>query len=89
MPAEDVPKNRGWFRKILTLGRGNPKDSEKPEPDAEPGDAGIEGKYHPAPRFSLSYFLDHDPIRCMLNTKQFLMIRIGLRNAPLEMLKKS
>ncbi len=46
MPAEDVPKNRGWFRKILTLGRGNPKDSEKPEPDAEPGDAGIEGKYH-------------------------------------------
>ena len=46
MPEEDVPKNRGWFRKILTLGRGNPKDSEKPEPDAEPGDAGIEGKYH-------------------------------------------
>ncbi|MEC8479678.1 MAG: hypothetical protein VXZ12_14160 [SAR324 cluster bacterium] len=46
MPAEDVPKNRGWFRKILTLGRGNPKDPEKPEPDAEPGDAGIEGKYH-------------------------------------------
>ena len=46
MPSEEVPKNRGWFRKILTLGRGNPKDSEKPEPDAEPGDAGIEGKYH-------------------------------------------
>ena len=46
MSSEEVPKNRGWFRKILTLGRGNPKDSEKPEPDAEPGDAGIEGKYH-------------------------------------------
>jgi len=25
----------------------------------------------------------------MLITKQFLMIRIGLRNAPLDMLKKS
>lgn len=46
MPAEDVPKNRGWFRKILTLVRGNLKDSEKPEPDAEPGEKGIEGKYH-------------------------------------------
>ena len=46
MPSEEVPKNRGWFRKILTLGRGNSKDSEKPEQDAEPGDAGIEGKYH-------------------------------------------
>ena len=46
MPAEDVPKNRGWFRKILTLGRGNVKDPEKPEPDAESGETGIEGKYH-------------------------------------------
>ena len=46
MPAEDVPKNRGWFRKILTLGRGNVRDPEKPEPDAEPGETGIEGKYH-------------------------------------------
>ena len=46
MPAEDVPKNRGWFRKILTLGRGNLKDSEKPETDAESGETGIEGKYH-------------------------------------------
>ena len=46
MPEEDVPKNRGWFRKILTLGRGNPKDSEKPEPDAESGETGSEGKYH-------------------------------------------
>lgn len=46
MPAEDVPKNRGWFRKILTLGRGNVKDPEKPEPDAESGETSIEGKYH-------------------------------------------
>ena len=46
MPAEDVPKNRGWFRKILTLGRGNVKDPEKPETDVEPGETGIEGKYH-------------------------------------------
>ena len=46
MPAEDVPKNRGWFRRILTLGRGNVRDSEKPELDAEPGETGIEGKYH-------------------------------------------
>ena len=46
MPAEDVPKNRGWFRKILTLGRGNLKDSEKPETDSESGETGIEGKYH-------------------------------------------
>ncbi len=46
MPSEEVPKNRGWFQKILTLGRGNLRDSEKSEPDAEPGDAGIEGKYH-------------------------------------------
>ena len=45
MPAEDVPKNRGWFRKILTLGRGNVRDSEKPETDAESGETGIEGKY--------------------------------------------
>ena len=37
MPAEDVPKNRGWFRRILTLGRGNVKDPEKPEQDAESG----------------------------------------------------
>ena len=43
MPAEDVPKNRGWFRKILTLGRGNLKDSEKPETDAESGETGSEG----------------------------------------------
>ena len=46
MPAEDVPRNRGWFRKILTLGRGNLKDPEKPETDAESGETGIEGKYH-------------------------------------------
>ena len=46
MPAADVPKNRGWFQKILTLGRGNVKDPEKPEPDAESGETGIEGKYH-------------------------------------------
>ena len=46
MPAEDVPKNRGWFRKILTLRRGNVKDPEKPEPDAESGETGVEGKYH-------------------------------------------
>ena len=46
MPAEDVPKNRGWFRRILTLGRGNLKNSEKSETDAEPGETGSEGKYH-------------------------------------------
>ena len=46
MPAEDVSKNRSWFRRILTLGRGNVRNPEKPEPDAESGDAGIEGKYH-------------------------------------------
>ena len=46
MPAENVPKNRGWFRKILTLGRGNVRDSEKPETDAESRETGIEGKYH-------------------------------------------
>ena len=46
MPAEDVPKNRGWFRKILTLGRGNLRDSEKAETDAEPGETASEGKYH-------------------------------------------
>ena len=46
MPSEDVPRNRGWFRRILTLGRGNLKDSEKPETDAESGETGIEGKYH-------------------------------------------
>jgi len=43
MPAEDVPKNRGWFRRILTLGRGNLKDSEKPEPDAEQGKQVLKG----------------------------------------------
>ena len=46
MPAEDVPRNRGWFRRILTLGRGNVRDSEKPEQDDESGETGIEGKYH-------------------------------------------
>ena len=46
MPAEDVPRNRGWFRKILTLGRRNLKDSVKPETDAESGVTGTEGKYH-------------------------------------------
>ena len=46
MPAEDISKNRGWFRRILTLGRGNVRNPEKPELDAESGDAGIEGKYH-------------------------------------------
>ena len=46
MTAEDVPKNRGWFRKILTLGRANLKDLEKPETDAESGETGIEGKYY-------------------------------------------
>ena len=46
MPTEDVPKNRDWFRKILTLGRGNVKDPEKPETGAESGETGIEGKYH-------------------------------------------
>ena len=46
MPAEDVPKNRGWFRRILTLGRGNLKDPEKTEPDAESEETGIERKYH-------------------------------------------
>ena len=46
MPAEDVPKNRGWFRGILTLGRGNLKVPEKPEQDAESGETDIEGKYH-------------------------------------------
>ena len=46
MPAEDFPKTRGWFRRILTLGRANLKDSEKPETDAESGETGIEGKYH-------------------------------------------
>ena len=45
MPAEDVPKNRGWFRKILTLGRANLKDSEKPESDAGSGATGSEGKF--------------------------------------------
>ena len=46
MPSEKVPKNRGWFQKILTLGRGNLRDSEKAETDAESGETGIEGKYH-------------------------------------------
>ena len=46
MPEEDFPKNRGWFRKIVTLGRGNLKDSEKSEMDAESGETGSEGKYH-------------------------------------------
>ena len=46
MPAGDVPRNRGWFRRILTLGRGNLKDSEKPEQYDESGETGIEGKYH-------------------------------------------
>ncbi len=46
MSAEDVPKNRGWFRKILTLGRGCVKDPEKPEQDTESGETDIEGKYH-------------------------------------------
>ena len=46
MPAEDVQKNRSWFRIILTLGRGSVRDSEKPETDAESGETGIEGKYH-------------------------------------------
>ena len=46
MPEEDVPKNRGWFRKILTLGRANLRNPEKPELDAESGETGIEGKYH-------------------------------------------
>ena len=46
MPTEDVPKNKGWFRRILTLGRVILKDSEKPETDAESGETGIEGKYH-------------------------------------------
>ena len=46
MPEEDVPKNRGWFRKILTLGRANLRDSEKPKTDAESGETGSEGKYH-------------------------------------------
>ena len=46
MPAEDVPKNRGWFRRILTLGSANVKDSEKPETDAESGEIGSEGKSH-------------------------------------------
>ena len=46
MPAEGIPKNRGWFRKILTLGRGNVRDPEKSEPDAESGETGTEGKYH-------------------------------------------
>ena len=46
MPAEDVPRNRGWFRRILTLGRGKLKDSGKPEQDDESGETGIEGKYN-------------------------------------------
>ena len=46
MLSEEVPKNRGWFRKILTLGRGNLRDSEKAETDAEPEETGSEGKYH-------------------------------------------
>ena len=46
MPAEDVPRNRGWFRRILTLGKENLKDSEKSEQDDESGETGIEGKYH-------------------------------------------
>ena len=46
MPVEDVPKNRGWFRKILTLGRANFRNPEKPETDAESGETDIEGKYH-------------------------------------------
>ena len=46
MPTEDFPKYRGWFRKILTLGRGNLRNSEKPKTDAESGETGIEGKYH-------------------------------------------
>ena len=46
MPAEDVPKNRGWFRRILTLGRANLKDSEKPETAPESVETGIEGKYY-------------------------------------------
>ena len=46
MPAEDVPRNRGWFRKILTLGRANFRNPEKPETDAESGETDIEGKYH-------------------------------------------
>ena len=45
MPAEDVPKNRCWFQRILTFGRANLKDSEKPEPDAETGETGSEWKY--------------------------------------------
>ena len=28
------------------MGRGNVKDPEKPEPDTESGETGIEGKYH-------------------------------------------
>ena len=46
MPAEDVPRNRGWFRRILTLGRANLRNPEKSEPDAESGETSIEGKYH-------------------------------------------
>ena len=46
MPAEDVPRNRGWFRRILTLGKANLRNPEKLEQDAESGEAGIEGKYH-------------------------------------------
>ena len=46
MPSEDISKNRGWFRRILTLGRGNLRNPEKPETDAESGEAGIEGKYY-------------------------------------------
>ena len=46
MPAEDVPKNRGWFRRILTLGRGNVRYPENSKPDAESEETGIEGKYH-------------------------------------------
>ena len=46
MSEEEIPKNRGWFRKILTFGRGKFKDSEKAEKDHESEETSLEGKYH-------------------------------------------
>ena len=46
MTEKKILKSKGWFRKILTLGRGKRAEIEKPQLTLQHGMEAEQGKYH-------------------------------------------
>ncbi len=46
MTEKENQKSRGWFRKILTLGRSKVAEIEKPQLSLQQGMEAEQGKYH-------------------------------------------